>query len=71
MLSELYNYLSQKRDEMTASGGNTVEIDIGHLFKIHQAVCFMMQIQKIVNWDEDCERELKRLKEQGRENDRQ
>lgn len=57
-MRELYDYLSQKRDEMCAEGKSTVEIDVKHLFKLHQTVCFMMQIKNIVNFDEDCEKTL-------------
>lgn len=60
-MNELYDYLSQKRDEMCATHGNTVEIDVKHLFKIHQTICFMMQIRNIVNFDEDNERALKEI----------
>lgn len=60
-MKELYKYLSQKRDEMCSERKSTVEIDVKHLFKIHQTVCFMMQIRNIVNFDEDNERALKEI----------
>lgn len=60
-MKELYDYLSRKRDEMSESGKSTVEIDVTHLFKIHQMVCFMMQIRQIVNFDNDNEKLLRQL----------
>jgi chromosome condensin MukBEF ATPase and DNA-binding subunit MukB len=61
-MKELYDYLSHKRDEMSESGKSTVEIDVKHLFKIHQMVCFMMQIKSIVNFDDDSEKLLRQLR---------
>ena len=60
-MKELYDYLSLKRDEMFEAGENTVEIDVKHLFKIHQMVCFMLQIKGIVNFDDESERLLRQL----------
>ena len=62
-MDELYEYLSRKRDEMVKSGAKKVKIDMRHLFRIFQTVCFMKQIRSIVNYDEDLEKMLKRMKE--------
>jgi hypothetical protein len=61
-MRELYNYLSLKRDEMSDTGKSTVEIEMKYLFKLHQVVCFMMQIRNIVNFDDDSERLLYEIK---------
>lgn len=64
-MKELYEYLSQKRDEMCAAKKSTVEIDVKHLFRLHQTVCFMMQIRNIVNFDEDSEKTLREVTRTG------
>ena len=61
-MDELYEYLRERRDEMFATGSENVTIDMQHLFMIFQAVCFMKQIRSIVNYEEDTEKMLKRMK---------
>ena len=61
-MDELYEYLKIKRDEMCDSRTTETTIDMEHLFRIFQTVCFLRQIRCIVNYEEDMEKMLKRMK---------
>lgn len=64
-MDELYEYLRNRRDEMFATGSENITIDMEHLFRIFQTVCFMKQVRSIVNYEEDIEKLLEQMN--GRE----
>lgn len=61
-MDEIYEYLTKKRDEMYESRATETKIDMEHLFKILQAVCFMRQIRNIVNYEEDMVKMLEQMR---------
>ena len=52
-MKELYQYMVEQRDEIYQTGAKSVTLDTAHFFRLYQAVCYMIQIKNIVNFDED------------------
>ena len=61
-MRELYEYMKEKRTEMMENQEDGVRIDMRHFFRMYQALCFLMQIRNIVNYDEDMAEMLKMIK---------
>ena len=58
-MDELYEYLKDKVE----NGGDSINIDLSHAFRLYQLICFMKQIRGIVNNEDDMWNNFRRIKE--------